>query len=37
MKLLLEVMMAGTTAAILILMVVLVIHIHRSERDRSPD
>jgi len=37
MKLLLEVMMAATGAAILILLVVLVIKIHRNERDRSPD
>jgi hypothetical protein len=37
MKLLLEIMMAGTTAAIVIFMVLLVIKIHRNERDKSPD
>lgn len=37
MKLILELMMAGTTLAIVILLVALVIKIHRSERNRSPD
>ena len=36
MKLLLEVMMAGTAAAILILLVVLVINISRNERNKPP-
>jgi hypothetical protein len=37
MKLLLEIMMAGTTATILILLVVLIIKIGRGERDRTQD
>lgn len=37
MKLLLEVMMAATGIAIVILLVVMLIKIHRNERDRTPD
>lgn len=37
MKLLLEIMMALTTAAIIISMVVLVINIHRNERGKSSE
>jgi len=37
MKLLLEIMMAGTTVTILILLVVLIIRIGRGERDRTQD
>jgi hypothetical protein len=37
MKLLLEVMMAGTVATILILIIVLLIKIHRNERNNPPE
>jgi len=37
MKLLLEVMMAGTVATILILIIVLMIKINRNERNNSSD
>jgi beta-lactamase regulating signal transducer with metallopeptidase domain len=37
MKLLLEIMMAGTTAAIIVLLVVLVRKIGRNERENSRD
>ena len=37
MKLLLQVMMAGTIATILILIIVLLIKINRNERDNPPE
>jgi len=37
MKLLLEVMMAGTVVTILILIIVLLIKINRIERDNTPE
>ena len=37
MKLLLEIMMTATVAAILILLVVMVVKINRSERDHNKD
>jgi len=37
MKLLLQIMMAGTIATILILIIVLLIKINRNERDNPPE
>ena len=37
MKLLLQIMMAGTIATILILVIVLLIKINRNERDNPPE
>ena len=37
MKLLLEIMMTGTAAATLALIVVLIVNIYRNEQNRTPD